>query len=278
MSENSAFDPQATEDDAAARSQYMSIKDWRIILIGLAVLSVALYPIYQIGKEKSEKAQCVGNFKAMFTALGLYAKDHDDGLPPAFRANGDGTPSLGETGLIYSWHSDLAPYMNTRASFVCPSAQPDEIITVEDPLDSRKTLKASYGMYLPYSAEKIFNIESPDTTIIIAETSSAGAGDSYDPLPFKNESGEAIPDGVAIGFDNDNFFPNKKSKSVTRLAFRKSSTGVFDGAVGRHNEGVHALTATGELVILKPKEAVLRLNRDGTPLGRWTVPARTLIK
>jgi hypothetical protein len=168
--------------------------------------------------------------------------------------------------------------MNTRASFVCPSAQPGEIITVEDPLDSRKTLKASYGMYLPYSAEKIFNIESPDTTIIIAETSSSGAGDSYDPLPFKNESGEAIPDGVAIGFDNDNFFPNKKSKSVTRLAFRKSSTGVFDGAVGRHNEGVHALTATGELVILKPKEAVLRLNRDGTPLGRWTVPARTLVK
>jgi hypothetical protein len=275
MSEHSQYDPQAVEDDGGARGQYMTLKDWRIILVGLVVLGIILFPIYQIGKSKSEKAQCVGNFKAMFTAMSLYAKDHDDGLPPIYRAETNGLPSLGDTDLIYTWHSDLRPYMSPRQTFVCPTATSAESATVEDPESSKLSIRTTYGFYAPYSAAKVFNIESPDTTILLAETSNRGSADSYDPKPFNSDEGDELPDGVAIGFDNDNFYPTKHSRSVTRLAFRGSSAGSFENARGRHEEGIHALTATGELRILVPKDAVLARGKDG-PIGNWISPVRTL--
>jgi len=276
MSQNSAYDPQAVEDDGGARSQYMTLRDWRIILIALVVLAVILYPVYQIGKSKSEKAQCVGNFKALFTALSLYAKDHDDGLPPIYRSSGDGLPSLGDTGLPYTWHSDLKPYTSERASFRCPTSTDDEAAFVEDPLTSKDKIAISYGFYTPYSAAKVFNIESPDTTILVAETSNAGAEGSYNPLPFKDSEGRPVPDAVAIGFDNDNFYPTKTTKTVTRLAFRGTGSGDFANGTGRHPEGVHALTATGELRILKSKDAQVMVRKDGTTTGMWVAPVKTL--
>ena len=134
---NEAYDPQATEEEASARSQYFSWKDIRVLGAFLVILSACLYPVYQYGKKKSEKAQCVNNFKAMFDAVGLYMRDHDEGLPPAYRTDERGMPLLGTTDLPYTWASDVSEYMSKRASFMCPSATQAEVSHVENPLNGK---------------------------------------------------------------------------------------------------------------------------------------------
>jgi hypothetical protein len=270
------YDPQATEEEASAKSQYMSRKELRIIGIGLVALAAICYPIYRVGIAKSEKAQCVGNFKAMQTALTLYIRDHDDGLPPVYRADEMRLPAIGENGLPYTWHSDLYPYMTRRASFACPSSSAEERFRVENPEDGSQYLEASYGMYAAYSAEKFFNIELPDQTILLAETSNNGSASSYNPLPFRDKNGKPLPDGVTIGFNDDNFTPSRTTKRVTRLAFRETGKSLKE-ASSRHDEGIHALTATGELRILRPEDSQVT-TKDGIPRPPWQSPPRTIVR
>ncbi|MDX2064870.1 MAG: hypothetical protein SFX74_03905 [Fimbriimonadaceae bacterium] len=272
----STYDPQATEEEASAKSQYMSRKELRIIGIGLIALAAICYPVYKVGIAKSEKAQCVGNFKAMHTALTLYIRDHDDGLPPVYRADDQRLPAIGENALPYTWHSDLFPYMSRRAAFACPSSGENERFRVENPEDGSQYLPASYGMYVAYSAEKYFNIELPDQTIILAETSNNGSESSYNPLPFRDKNGKPLPDGVTVGFDNDNFSPNRATKRVTRLAFRETGKSLKE-AYGRHDGGIHALTATGELRMLQPDDSVVT-TKDGIPQSPWQSPPRTIVR
>jgi len=266
---NGAYDPQATEEEAASRSQYFSWKDIRVLGALVVIFGLCLYPVYTYGKKKSEKAQCVNNFKAMFDAVGLYMRDHDEGLPPAYRTDNQNLPALGATGLPYTWASDVSVYMSKRASFNCPSAKPGEIASVEDPSDGKNKIQTSYGFYYAYNAVKSFNIESPSSTILISETSNRGSETSYNPLPYGNN----LDDGFIIGWSNSNIIGDANAQSVTRLAFRNTSTGNFKDGSGRHDEGIHALTGDGSRIILKSPEAGVRI-QDGLPTGYWKVPAR----
>jgi len=269
---NDAYDPNATEDEAAGRSQYMSLKDLRVIGIILVVLGALLYPVYRIGVRNRDKALCVQNMKAIYEAMFLYAENHDDGLPPLMRANPDGTPILGESGLPYTWVSDIAPFMSKRASFVCPSADPSEYVWNEDQASIHSKIPSTYGFYAAYSGIKASNIENRDQVILISETSNHGSMTSYDPLPFKDATGKDAPDGFAIGWSDNNLQGTSQSKTITRLAFRDSATGDTSKAYGRHDAGIHAVTASGQRLILKPAEAQI-VHRDKLPAGFWLGPA-----
>lgn len=267
------FDPQATEEEAASKSQYMSWKDLRVLGLVLVGFVILLIPIYQFGKKKSEKAQCQNNFQAMADAVLLYAKDHDDGFPPLYRTGLGNTPALNRSGLPFTWASDISVYMNTRASFRCPSADESEVAYVEDPQVSKKKLAVTYGMYAPWGGWKTFNIENPDTTLIISETSNLGSAGSYDPVKFPPQDGRPTPDAFVIGWDTSNDAPSRNSRHVTRLAFRNSANGDFSNAVPRHDEGIHSLSVTGARIMLQKGDARLQF-RDGRPSGYWSVPAR----
>ena len=304
---NAPYDPNAPEGEVTGRSQYMTRKDLRTMLLGTAVFLLCLYPVYKMMEKNSERARCTANIKAINEAISLYAQEHDGRYPPI--ARGDVTnqgivPTLGASGHVYTWASDVQNYMSARASFLCPSAEPDEIVYVEDPRTNAKTLALSYGMYAPYGGYLTTTVENPDQTIIVAETSNGGANSTYDPCPYLTtalgKSGQAVeppcgqpggdklPDGFVIDWSDSNAGPTMRtvnadksvtpgSKFVTRLAFPGSSNGVFDNKTtqARHGESIHGLTATGERLNLTPEMAAF-YSTDGRRLNpAWTVPPNT---
>jgi hypothetical protein len=255
-------------------------------------------------EKNSERARCTANIKAINEAISLYAQEHDGRYPPV--ARGDLTdqglvPTLGASGHVYTWASDVANYMSLRASFLCPSAESDEIVYVEDPRTDSKTIALSYGMYAPYSGYLTTTVENPDQTIIVAETSNLGSEGTYDPCPYLatvpgksgqgvepacgKGSGSKLPDGFVIGWSDSNLTPTltvidkdgtvkRGSRDVTRLAFSGSSNGVFDDKVtqARHGDTIHGLTATGERMNLTPEMAAF-YSANGRHINpAWTVP------
>lgn len=261
------YDPNAVEGDKSAGGQYVTAKDLKIWAIGLAVLGLMSYPVYQYLQRQSERARCSANLRAVYQALGLYAEQHDNRLPPLTRTEADGvTPSLSESGLPYTWVSDVAPFMNPRQSFVCPSARPEEIVQNESGDSTTKSIPSTYGMYAPYAGALLSNIENPDDAIIVGETSDRGSAESLDPLPF----GSKLPDGFEIGWSNTNTDPDKATRSITRLAFPGSAKGLPE--TGRHGKFVWGLSASGELRQLLPEDVSYRTGM-GTINPHWKPPA-----
>ena len=273
--ETDPFDPNAPEGDVRRGSQYMSRRDMKILGGMVVGLMIILYPIYQIGVKNSEKARCTVNMKAMYDAMAQYADQHDGRFPPVFRTGTGLEPGLGDTGRPYTWASDIQGYMNGRASFVCPSAKKDEIVANEDATSTTKILPTTYGMYAPYGGYLQTLIENPDKTVILAETSNLGSQTSYDPVKF-GEVGKEIADGFVVGWSDSNEDGSLGSRSVTRLAFRGTGGGNFisPDAVGRHDAGIHVVTAAGERRILSPAMAQIEF-RDKEPSGIWTTPPVT---
>lgn len=272
MSEmNQAYDPNAVDGDSNRGSNYVTKRDFRIIVVGVLALTIMLVPIYKVLERNSQKARCAQNMAAIANGLGQYAALHDDRFPPLMRTAGD-APDLGEKGLPFTWASDVQEFMNARASFLCPSAKPEEITVTESLSGAR--LPVTYGMYAPYSGYLRSMIEDPDMTVVLAETSNYGALGTADPCPFQDAQGKNIPfDGFAIGLDDQNWYGTENSKYVTRLAFPGSAGGKFEEkGESRHDGGIHAITATGAASpLLKPNDALIT-RRFGLPGGIWTVP------
>lgn len=268
---NQAYDPNAIDGDANRGSAYVSRKDFRVIIVGVAALALMLVPVYKVLERNSEKARCANNMAAIANGIGQYAALHDDRFPPLMRTAGD-APDLGEKGLPFTWASDVQEFMNSRASFACPSALPEETVVTESLKGAR--LPVSYGMYAPYSGYLRSMIDDPDMTIIVAETSNYGSANTFNPTPFKDAQGKDVPfDGFAIGLDDQNWYGTESSKYVTRLAFPDSAGGKFaEKGPARHDGGIHAITATGSASpLLKPNDATV-IKRFGLPGGIWTVP------
>lgn len=284
-SQQDAYDPSAPEGDSSGKNQYFSKRDIKMLGIILVVLGIILWPIYQYGKGQSEKSRCTQNVKAIYQALQQYSINHDDRLPPIYRTDviGGTAPGLGEDGKVYTFASDVAGYMSRRASFTCPSADLSEAVPTESPEADLK-INSTYGMYAPYGGYLSSVIPNPSETLILAETSNHGARGSYNPKPFIDVTGKEVPwDGFVIGWDNSNgkfgrdgssLVPDRGAKAVTRLAFRDSADGHFaNSKPSRHDSGIHAISADGQLVLIKPKSANVNIQRStGLPIGSWEAP------
>jgi hypothetical protein len=276
-----AYDPTAPEGASSAGSQYMSKKDVRNILLVIVVMLLALFPIYRMMEKNSEKTRCRQNIQAIFAALSQYATEYDERFPAIYAMGGENEPLLDRKGMPFTWAGVISQYMNKRQSFLCPTAIADEAEAVasmrkDGPEQELKkhpegSELLTYGMYLAYNAFPITQVENPNNTVVVAETSNMGARGTFDPMPFKDSSGAVVPhDAFSIGWDNSNTAPTNTSTAVTRLAFYNAKGGEFksDGEA-RHDIGIHALTASGSLVILKPDSAFYNHTRP----GRWAVPA-----
>lgn len=262
MSDSSGpYDPNAVEGDRSGGAQYVTRKDFKTVAIVLVVLCVLFYPIYRELQGNSERTRCKANIRAISNAVSQYAEQHDNRYPPVFRPAEDGErPALTENDLPYTWVSDVAPYMNARQSFLCPTATDKESVANESIVAGLKSSPSTYGMYLPYGGLLTSLVESPEQTIIIAETSDRGAEKSFDPVPYADR-----PDGFAIAWSNTNTLPDKKTTAVSRLAFP-------DETDSRHGKSIYALSASGELVQLHPDDAAYRLEGIGGTNPRWKLP------
>ena len=262
---NGAFDPNAVEGERPSGHQYVQLKDLKIWALGLALIGAATYPVYMVLAGNSERHRCISNLGAVYSAINLYAEQHDNRFPPIARTAGDFvTPTLSEDGHPYSWVSDVSAFMNTRQSFVCPTADETEVVHNESPESSKKTVNSTYGMYVPYGGILTSLVESPDDVVLIAETSNEGSKSTFNPTPY----GANVPDGFAIGWSNSNAAPDKSTTSVTRLAFPDSAKGTTK--IGRHGGFLEALTASGKLISLMPPDATF--NTGGGVNPHWKLP------
>lgn len=263
----------ASEQDERPQSTHLSRKDLRYLLAGVGGFLLMMWPLYSILKGNSERHICSNNFQAMSTSLGLYLTDNDDRFPPVF-ATGEGEePRSDDRGRPYTWCSLLDPYMNTRASFVCPTATKEEKVLGQAGRSS-DTLESTYGMYPAYSGVYRETIPNIQQIGLIVETSNHGSAGSYNPKPFLTPSGEPMAmDGFAVGYDTGNGAPQPDSKSVTRLAFRNTSDGKFgDDAGARHRDKIFVLTGDLRLRTITPNDAELKRLKSGEIVGLWAVP------
>ena len=273
MSTEDLYDPLAPDGDAPGKSAYVSKKDIKFVLFGIVVLALIMWPVFNVLVRRSEKARCINNMKGIMDAINQYAIQNEDKFPLLFDTGGNDDPVLQPSGAPYTWASDLQEYMSSRVSFKCPSALDSELSRSQDSHANNKSFEMSYGLFAPMSGFNRALVEDPDEAVLVGETSNRGANNTFDPIPFKDASGNVLPyDGMAIGWDNDNFDGNKETKYVTRLAFPGSAGGKFEKeGEGRHDEGTFVLTVTGHLRTVRPNIAGV-VRRYGNLFGVWPMP------
>jgi hypothetical protein len=267
------YDPTAPEGEVGSRGQYMSRRDLKIILTSFVVIGILSVPIYHYLLQRTESSRCTRNMQGISEALTLYATEHDGRYPPIDRTESlqSIVPSLGESGHVYTWASDISGYMNARASFLCPSADPTELVVTEDPRGSNRSFPSSYGMYTAYGSCLTSLIENPDQAIVVAETSNRGALGSFDPTPYRSQSGQPLPDGFAIGWNDANDNPTSASKYVTRLAFSDAKDGHFTKeGPARHGDTIHVLSSSGQLMDVHPTISDFGTSKHVSP--SWSLP------
>lgn len=278
-----AYDPDEPEGSSPRGSQYVSRRDVQWLLGITAVLVVALAPIYNHYRERSEKARCTLNMGAIANAMGLYREQWDSRFPPIamlgdndepllFPLGPDGRPANAyPEGKPYTWVSLLKEYMTRRADFRCPSSRREEL--VENHHHEGPVL-SSYGLYVALSGLPLTSIDRPSETVAITETANHGALRTYNPVPFTDREGRVVPvDGFVVGFDTGNFDfePDQGTKAVTRLAYRDTAEGDFDVAKrSRHPRGNHFLFADGHMRTLPATAARVRYLGPDELTGLWS--------
>ena len=272
MSEE-VYDPLAPEGAAPKGSTYVTRKDVKVVGVFLIFMAFLMWPIFKVLERRSEKARCINNMKGIMDAINQYAIQNEDKFPPLFDTGSNDEPMLQSSGTPYTWASDLQEYMNPRVSFVCPSSEEIERTKSQDSHVALKSFELSYGMFAPLNCFSRSLVDDPDKAVLVGETSNLGSNNTFDPLPFTNSSGSKLPfDGMVIGWDNDNFDGNEKTKYVTRMAFPGSAGAKFlKTGEGRHDEGTFILTVSGHLKTVKPNvTAVAR--RYKSLVGTWPMP------
>ncbi len=256
------YDPQAVED-SPAKSEYMTRKDakWIALILGLGAL--AAYPIYLYANEQKNKAVCSSNMKAIYDAVAGYAADNDDHYPAIFQADGEGAPQVQASGAPETWATAVGGNVKSLDVFRCPGAEKGEAARSASP--GAGTMPITYGLYRDHALRAVNTVTSPDETILLAETSDLAALGTYDPKPYPRESGDAY----VIGWDDSNERPSKATRSVTRLAFRNAGDGAFGAkAEPRHSAGIHAITVSGNRILLKPSDSFVQWSIRNL-VGRW---------
>lgn len=272
-----AYDP--TDPDDRPKSNYLSMRDVRVVLIAMAVTALLLWPAVVRMIAARDKHLCKDNLGQVAKALLLYAEDNVGRLPPLY-VQGDNFEPRMFGGRANTWMTLIAGGVrNPDKSFRCPAAHDDEVAKNEG--HSGTTIESAYGMFGAVAAAPIDNIPNPGATAMVAETSNRGARETFNPLRFTNKAGEAVDDGYLVGFDNSNFTPVdsdmdvlSKATYATRLAFYQTSKGTFElEGPARHVGGIHILFADSHIETLPPTIATIRrLAGSGSDIvGAWAV-------
>lgn len=272
MLHTEAYDP--TDPDDRPKSNYLSMRDVRVVVIAMLVASVLLYPAVMRMIAARDKHLCKDNLGQVAKALLLYAEDNVGRLPPLY-VQGENFEPRQFNGRANTWITLIAGGVrNHQKSFRCPAAHDEELAKNEGPENS--TVLSSYGMFAALAAAPIANIPNPGSTAMVAETSNRGARGSYNPKPYSG-----VDDGFVVGFDNSNFNPDdggmevlSESRFATRLAFYDTASGTFkkDG-LGRHDGGIHILFADSHIETLPPTiSQIRRMSGTGSDImGAWSI-------
>lgn len=262
-----------------------------LVFLGLS------YPVWDHLRKQGEKATCSNNMRSISQAILLYAEANNEGFPVAYYPDQMGNPVL-QDGLPITWAALVQDGVNVRASFRCPSAKPEEVTRVIG-LKADRPIELTYGMFAAVSGRTARTFDQPGATVLLAETSNAGALNTYNPLPFEGPDGQPMKnDGFLVGFDETNAQglglkfeldriradvqrnegdPSKQGlrlpRAVTRLAFADTKSGRFlDTGPTRHAPGIHVIYLDGSLGLLRPPSASVDVDSASNARHRWAVP------
>lgn len=257
MSSAGPYDP--TEPEDRRGSHHISKRDLIIIICLIAAISPILFVVYGNLRHEAEKHTCKGNLGQIYKALSIYQIENNDRFPPTYVANEKGEPADFE-GASISWMTVISPGLEARASFRCPTAQANEVVKNVHAAKVGETFESSYGLYRPWSAGQAPLIQRPESSVLIAETTTNGNLNTFDPNPMGPH------DGISIDWDDQNFRSSSNSRWVTRLAFPNTSGPNFkETGECRHRDSIFILYASGSLGKLKPNQA--RVSRLGSAKG-----------
>ena len=278
------FEADEPEGSVARGSQYMSGKDLQRIGILLLVFTAISLPVYQHFKRQGEKSICSSNIKAMGQALLTYGVDNDGGLPLAYYDDGQGKPQL-HNDLPITWATFAQSAMSKRSTFRCPSAKPEEASRVT-PFSGPQSISLTYGMFAGVAGRAERQFDRPAETVMLAETSTNGANETFNPLPLGKNDGFLVGldvtnaqgldlrtafDEIKVDLQRNEGDPLKlglrEPSFVTRLAFPSTKNGKFSGdGASRHDSGIHVIYVDGSLGIIRPPAAAIG------DRYRWSVP------
>lgn len=235
-----AYDPL----DDVPKASHFSKKEAKVIGIAIFVMALLTAPVYLSCRGQSYKHVCKQNILGMSKAMNLYASANNDLLPPVYFADNEGKAVADKNGRAFTWASLASEYLGERSDFECPAASPEENSQVQHRTDSDKYISLSYGMYLPRGAVSLSSFRNAATAVLLTETSSSGASNTFNPLPIGSTGTGKAYDGFAIGWDTPTL--TMETKWVTRLAFQNTAGGNFQAdRKPRHEGGNWFLFADG---------------------------------
>ena len=263
------YDPQEAGEGRKG-PQYVTRRDFKIIGIVLLILAILAVPVYRYMLGKVNESICSRHLHKIAVSMLTYATDNDEHLPFAYESVDYTSDEIAvHNGYAYTWEWALEPYCSWDV-FRCPAADDSEASGSADPKSGIVHL-SDYGMLNAYSGKDLSSIPYPEQKVLVAESAQSGANGTADPMPLLAGGKPLQGDGNMIGFDDDQNYPDPKTKFATRLAFPNSAkTGFNRDTAGRHPAGIHYVTAGGGLLVGDGSTAEVILL--GGNFGRWDVP------
>lgn len=263
---NPGYDPD--EPEGTPKSRYVSKRDFVLMVSALVAILLMLTPVYFQLVGQRNKVTCSQRLKGLYDALSLYAADNEDMYPPAFYDNGGGEP-VTDNGLPITWASMIQGNLGQSTDWFCPESKPEER-SKSAPFQGDTPISLSYGLYIAFQGRLRHTIASPSQTIMIAETATNGAKNTFNPKPLGSNDGFLI----AYSSGNDSSpFTTREATHVTRLAFEGTKSGVFNAdQKGRHGQTVQVIFGDGSLGSISADDAAVtrRTALEADLIGLWS--------
>lgn len=180
-----------------------------VVITIIAILAGMLLPALSSTRKKAQAATCLSNMHQWGIALGLYADDWNDYLPP----EGVGAPV---SASAYAWYHVLPPYINapslitlyaaggspplpsTKSIHSCPSAPVPSV----PPTDSNPDYMYGMNNRMDPNGTPLFKrseVEKPSETIMFCENEGtfSGTNGKYTPPRHSGGANFAFADGHA---------------------------------------------------------------------------------
>jgi len=122
--------------------------EWGVAGTVICVLIAIFFPVFAMSREKARQSSCMSNVKQIMLGALMFAKDHNDRLPDAYR-----------------WQEQVAPYVRNASVFECPGDERGRWRDAE---------AVPYVMNPLVGGKRLDDFEHPEDVIVIFDADESG--------------------------------------------------------------------------------------------------------